>query len=152
MTADWLEVVWYDIGLAGGRVIWYLIGWRSCDMISNWLEVMWYDMWLAGGHVICDWLEVMWYVIGWRSCDMWLAGGRVISDWLEVMWYVLHCRSRKGQWFRIVGSIQPLDWHPWQKSGTYVRCCIPYMYSLIPRPMLKNVLLHVLWPHSQANA
>ena len=40
---------------------------------------------------------------------------------------------------------------------TYVRCCIPYcymyyMYGLIPRPMLKNVLLHVLWPHSQANA
>ena len=35
---------------------------------------------------------------------------------------------------------------------TYVHCCIPYcyMYSLIPRPMLKNVLLHV-WPHSQAN-
>ena len=28
--------------------------------------------------------------------------------------------------------------------------CYMY-YGLIPRPMLKNVLLHV-WPHSQANA
>ena len=134
--SDWLEVMWYDIWLAGGRVIWYLIGWRSCDMISDWLEVMWYvigwrscDIWLAGGHVI-------WYLIGWRSCDM-------ISDWLEVMWYVIGWRSCDMSYTAGHGRDSDLE----------LLVLYNHWIDTLDRSLVrKNVLLPVLWPHSQANA